>query len=184
MAAGGRDPLSSQFLVVLGDASPHSADGFGSCADSPPDDFGRNAVAGGGDDLTTTATINGLIANDITLLMIRYTTGGVSVALQCCDDMASATGGEAVDDTGAGTIGAFIVDNAELVPYTADLVVSAGCEIGFSFNPAFPTDPLTGPQVIEFVGRSPHPRPSACTRARSPRSTTPVGRPVPSRPST
>ncbi len=26
VAAGGRDPLASQFLVVLGDASPHSAD--------------------------------------------------------------------------------------------------------------------------------------------------------------
>ena len=33
VAAGGRDPLASQFLVVLGDAAPHSADGFGSCPD-------------------------------------------------------------------------------------------------------------------------------------------------------
>ena len=48
-------------------------------------------------------------------------------------------------------IGPFIVANAKLVPYTADLVVSAGCPIGFSFNPAFPTAPLTGPQVIPFV---------------------------------
>ena len=57
----------------------------------------------------------------------------------------------AVNDTGAGTIGPFIIDNAELVPYTADLVVSAGCPIGFSFNPAFPIGMLTGPQVIPFV---------------------------------
>ena len=28
VAAGGRDPLASQFLVVLGDAAPHSATGF------------------------------------------------------------------------------------------------------------------------------------------------------------
>ncbi len=47
VAAGGRDPLASQFLVVLGDASPHSADGFDSCADTPPNDFGRDAAAGG-----------------------------------------------------------------------------------------------------------------------------------------
>jgi hypothetical protein len=151
VAAGGRDPLASQFLVVLGDAAPHSEDGFGSCDDAPPDDFGRDAAPGGGDDLTTADTINGLINNDITLLMIRYTTGGVSVLLPCYDDMASATGGTAVDDSGAGTIGPFIIANAELVPYTADLVVSAGCPIGFSFNPAFPTGMLTGPQVIPFV---------------------------------
>jgi len=151
VAAGGRDPLASQFLVVLGDATPHSADGFGSCLDAPPNDFGRDAAAGGGDDLTTTATINGLIANDITLLMIRYTTGGVSVALQCYDDMASATGGTAVDDSGAGSIGPFIIANANLVPYSADLVVSTGCQIGFSFNPTFPTGMLTGPHTIPFV---------------------------------
>ncbi|HEY8988269.1 MAG TPA: vWA domain-containing protein, partial [Candidatus Limnocylindrales bacterium] len=30
VAAGGRDPLASQFLIVLGDATPHSATGYGS----------------------------------------------------------------------------------------------------------------------------------------------------------
>jgi hypothetical protein len=151
VALGGRDPLASQFLVVLGDAAPHSATGFGSCPDAPPDDFGRDGVAGGGDDLTTAATIAGLSANDIALLMIRYTTGGVSVSLSCYNDMATATGGTAVDDSGAGTIGPFIIANATLVPYTADLVVSAGCPIGFSFSPSFPTGSLTGPQTIPFV---------------------------------
>ena len=151
VASGGRDPLASQFLVVLGDATPHSATGFGSCANAPPDDFGRDAAPGGGDDLTTAATLAGLSANKITLLMIRYTTGGVSVALPCYVDMATATGGTAVDDSGAGTIGPFIIANAKLVPYTADLVVSSGCPIGFSFNPAFPTGSLTGPQTIPFV---------------------------------
>lgn len=151
VASGGRDPLASQFLVVLGDATPHSATGFGSCANAPPDDFGRDGAPGGGDDLTTAATIAGLQANKITLLMIRYTTGGVSVLLPCYTDMATATGGTAVDDSGAGTIGPFIVANAKLVPYSADLVVSAGCPIGFSFNPAFPTGSLTGPQSIPFV---------------------------------
>jgi hypothetical protein len=151
VALGGRDPLASQFLVVLGDATPHSATGFAPCLDAPPDDFGRDGLAGGGDDLTTAATIAGLSANNITLLMIRYTTGNVSVLLPCYDAMATATGGTAVDDSGAGSIGPFIVANAKLVPYTADLVVSAGCPIGFAFNPTFPTGPLTGPQVVPVV---------------------------------
>ena len=151
VAAGGRDPLASQFLVVLGDAGPHSSTAYGSCPAAPPDDFGPDGLPGGGDDLDTTTAINGLIANNITLLMIRYTTGGVSVALSCYSDMATATGGTAVNDSGAGTIGPFIIANAKLVPYTADLAVSAGCPIGFSFNPVFPTGSLTGPQVIPFV---------------------------------
>ena len=151
VASGGRDPLASRFLVVLGDAAPHSAVGFGSCPNAPPDDFGRDAAAGGGDDLTTSGTLAGLTANSITLLMVRYTTAGASVALSCYQDMANATGGTAVDDTGAGMIGPFIVTNAKLVPYTADLVVSASCPIGFSFNPAFPTAPMTGSAVIPFV---------------------------------
>lgn len=150
-ASGGRDPLASQFLVVLGDATPHSATGFGSCVNAPPDDFGRDGAPGGGDDLSAAATLAGLSANDITLLMIRYTTGGVSVLLPCYLDMATATGGTAVDDGGAGSIGPFIIANATATPYTADLVVSAGCPIGFSFNPAFPTGTLTGPQSIPFV---------------------------------
>ena len=150
-ALGGRDPLASQFLIVLGDATPHSATGFAPCVKAPPDDFGRDGVAGGGDDLTTAATIAGLATNGITMLMIRYPTGGVSVLLPCYQAMAAATNGTAVDDSGAGTIGAFIVNNAKLVPYTANLVVSAGCPIGFAFNPTFPTGPLTGPQSIPFI---------------------------------
>ena len=151
VAAGGRDPLASQFLVVLGDATPHSATGFAPCVNAPPDDFGRDGLAGGGDDLSTATTIAGLVTNNITLLMIRYTTGGVSVLLPCYQAMAAATGGTAVDGSGAGSIGPFIIANAKLVPYTADLTVSAGCPIGFSFNPAFPTAPLTGPQSVPFV---------------------------------
>lgn len=146
-----RDPLASQFIVVLGDAEPHSATSFGSCPAEPPADFGRNGVAGGGDDLNTSDTIAGLNANNITLSMIRYTTGGVSVSLSCYQDMASATGGTAVDDSGAGTIGPFIIANAQAVPYTVNLQVSAGCPIGFSFAPPFPQGPFTGPQTIPFV---------------------------------
>ncbi|MEP6640011.1 MAG: post-COAP-1 domain-containing protein [Chloroflexota bacterium] len=151
VAAGGRDPLASQFLVVLGDATPHSSTAYGSCLAAPPNDLGRDGAPGGGDDLDALAAIGGLIANNITLLMIRYTTGSVSVSLSCYNDLGTATGGTAVNDSGAGTIGPLIVANAKLVPYTADLVVSAGCPIGFSFNPTFPTGMLTGPQTVPFV---------------------------------
>ncbi len=146
-----RDPLATQFLVVLGDAPPHSATAFGSCPAAPPNDLGRDGIAGTSDDLDTTTAINGLIANKIHLAMIRYTTGGVSVSLSCYQDMANATGGTAVNDSGAGTIGPFIISNAQAVPYTVSLQVSAGCPIGFAFNPAFPQGPFTGSQTLPFT---------------------------------
>jgi hypothetical protein len=147
-----RDPLATQFMVVLGDAEPHSATAFGSCPARPPADFGRDGLAGGGDDLNTSDTIAGLTANDITLLMIRYTTGGLSVSLSCYQDMANATGGTAVDNSAAPSIGGFIIDNAQEVPYTVDLEISpVGCPIGFSFAPAPSYGPFTGEQTIAFT---------------------------------
>jgi hypothetical protein len=147
-----RDPLATQFLVVLGDAAPHSASSFMSCPAAPPNDLGRDGIPGTADDLDTTTAINGLIANQIHLAMIRYTTGGVSVSLSCYQDMANATGGTAVNDSGAGTIGPFIVSTAQAVPYSVNLQVApASCPIGFSFNPAFPQGPFTGPQTLPFV---------------------------------
>jgi hypothetical protein len=147
-----RDPLASQFLVVLGDAAPHSATAFGSCPASPPDDFGRNGVAGGGDDLDTATTIAGLNAASIDLLMIRYTTGGLSVSLSCYQDMANATGGTAVDSSSAPSIGNFIIANAEATPYTVDLAVAGQCPpVGLTFNPAPPYGPFAGEQTILFT---------------------------------
>jgi hypothetical protein len=146
-----RDPLATQFLVVLGDAAPHSATSFGSCPAEPPSDFGRDGLGGTADDLDTSTTIAGLNAADITLLMIRYTTGGVSVALSCYQDLAGATGGTAVDSSAAPSIGAFIVANAQAVPYTVNLQVSPGCPIGFAFSPAPPYGPFSGPQMVSFT---------------------------------
>jgi hypothetical protein len=146
-----RDPLATQFLVVLGDAAPHSSTAFGSCPASPPDDLGRDGLSGTSDDLDTTTTINGLVTNKIHLAMIRYISALTSVSLSCYQDMANATGGTAVDDSGAGTIGPFIIANAQAVPYTVNLQVSAGCPIGFSFAPPFPQGPFTGPQTIPFT---------------------------------
>jgi hypothetical protein len=132
-----RDPLATQFLVVLGDAAPHSASAFNSCPAAPPNDLGRDGVPGTPDDLDTTTAINGLIANNIHLAMIRYTTGGVSVSLSCYQDMANATGGTAVNDSGAGTIGPFIIANAQAVPYTVNLQVApAGLPDRVQLQPA------------------------------------------------
>lgn len=146
-----RDPLATQFMVVLGDAAPHSSTAFGSCPASPPDDLGRDGLSGTSDDLDTTTAINGLVTNHIHLAMIRYISALTSVSLSCYQDMANATGGTAVDDSGAGTIGPFIIANAQAVPYTVNLEVSAGCPIGFSFAPPFPQGPFTGPQTIGFT---------------------------------
>jgi hypothetical protein len=146
-----RDPLATQFMVVLGDAAPHSSTAFGACPASPPDDLGRDGLSGTSDDLDTTTAINGLVTNHIHLAMIRYISALTSVSLSCYQDMANATGGTAVDDSGAGTIGPFIIANAQAVPYTVNLEVSAGCPIGFSFAPPFPQGPFTGPQTIGFT---------------------------------
>jgi hypothetical protein len=146
-----RESLASQFLVVLGDAEPHSATAFGSCPARPPADFGRDGVAGGGDDLNTSQTIAGLNAANIDLLMIRYTTGGVSVSLSCYKDMANATGGTAVDNSAAPSIGQFIITNAQATRYTVDLQVSPGCPITFSFSPNPPFGPYSGPSTTTFT---------------------------------
>lgn len=144
-----RNPNATQFLVVLGDAVPHSASAFGACPAAPPDDFGRDNAAGGGDDLNTLLTLLGLDANNITLLMMRY--GSSSTVLACYEDMADFTGGDAVPSGGAGAISAFIIANAAATPYTVGLAVSPGCPIGFSFSPAPPYGPFTGPSHPTFT---------------------------------
>jgi hypothetical protein len=105
----------------------------------------------GGDDLDTTVTIPGLAAADIKLLMIRYLSSGLTVTLQCYEDLAAATGGDAVDSTHAGDIDDFIIAEAEQVPYTVNLMVSPACPLGITFNPAPPYGPFTGPQDIPFT---------------------------------
>lgn len=148
-----RDPQATQFLVVLGDAEPHSATAFGSCPAHPPSDFGRNGVPGGGDDLDTTTTIPALAAAHIKLLMIRYLSAGLTASLACYHDMATATGGTAVDSTNAGEMDNIIINGAAAVPYTVSLQVSAGCALGIGFSPPNPPPygPFSGPQNINFT---------------------------------
>ena len=56
--------------------------------------------------------------------MIRYTTGGVSVALSCYQDLAAATGGSAVDDSGAGTIvGSLVLASVGNVTHTGRVML-------------------------------------------------------------
>ena len=144
------DPQAVRFLVVLGDALPHSATAFGSCPAAPPDDFGRNGVAGGGDDLNTTAGINALNTDDITLLMIAYSPG----VLPCYTSLAGATTGSAVVGGGGASLATQIVNlvlTAAASIDTVDLVVSPGCPLSISFSPAPPYGPLTAPMTISFT---------------------------------
>lgn len=144
------DPQAVRFLVVLGDALPHSATAFGSCPAAPPDDFGRNGVAGGGDDLNTTAGINALNTDDITLLMIAYSPG----VLPCYTSLAGATTGSAVVGGGGASLATQIVNlvlTAAASIDTVDLVVSPGCPLSISFSPAPPYGPLTAPVTISFT---------------------------------
>lgn len=145
-----RDAQATQFLVVLADNVPHSMTTYGACPSTAPlSDPGRNGIneSGAGDDLDTAETILGLTANGITLLYIDYG----AFALSCHEAMAAGTGGDAVPSSAAPDIAAFIIANAELVPYTVNLEVSAGCQIGFDFGGAFPTSSHTGEQTIPFV---------------------------------
>ena len=148
-----RDPLATRFLVMLADDRPHSTTTFGSCANTGTlSDPGRNGVneSGGGDDLETQETIDGLNADDHTLLYISYI-GGAS-ALPCHESLAAATGGDAVADEDAEDIGAFIVAQAELVPYSVNLAVGGQCPpVGLTFNPVPPYGPFTGEQTILFT---------------------------------
>ena len=156
-----RDADATRFLVVLADNVPHSTVAFGDCpatidADGTPlSDPGRNGVneEGAGDDIETPDAIDGLNADDHTLLYISYNRGSPlgSAVHPCHEDLAVATGGVAVASNDAEDIGAFIIEQAQETPYTVDLEISAGCEIGFSFDPAPPYGPFTGEQTILFT---------------------------------
>lgn len=148
-----RDPEATRFLVMLADDRPHSTTSFGSCANTGSfSDPGRNGIneSGAGDDLETQETIDGLNADDHTLLYISYVAG--ASALPCHEDLAAATGGDAVPDEEAEDIGAFIIAQAELVPYSVSLAVAGQCPpVGVSFTPAPPYGPFTGEQTISFT---------------------------------
>ena len=147
-----RDADASRFLVVLADNVPHGVAAFEDCpATGILSDPGRNGVneSGAGDDIETLEALNGLNADDHTLLYISY--GASTTAHPCHVDMAEETGGVAVADEDAEDIGAFIIEQAQETPYFVDLEISAGCQIGFEFDPDFPQGPFTGEQTIEFV---------------------------------
>jgi hypothetical protein len=145
-------PQAVRFLVVLGDAPPHDATQTAApaCGSWPPTDFGRNNVAGGGDDIETEAALAGLVANNITLLMIRYNN---SIPLGCFQELAQTTGGQAVNAGGAGTLSNLIVQLVEEEAAEIDqveLVVSPGCPLAISFDPPPPYGPFTAPVDILF----------------------------------
>lgn len=148
------NPQAVRFLVVLGDAPPHDATQTAApaCGDRPPTDFGRDNVGGTPDDIESEAAVAGLVANNITLLMIRYND---FIPLGCFQELANPTGGQAVDAGGAGTLSGIIVALVEEESAEIDevrLVVSAGCPLAISFNPPNPPPygPFTAPVDIQF----------------------------------
>jgi hypothetical protein len=150
-----RDPEATRFLVMLADNVPHSRAAFGACPSTAPlSDPGRDNLNGTADDIETPAAIAGLNADDHILLYISYIFG--SGTLACHEDLAHATGGEAVADEDADDIAVFIIDQAQEVEYEVDLVVSGPlCQtpagLNISFSPAPPYGPFTGPQHVDFV---------------------------------
>lgn len=155
-----RNAAAVRFLVVLGDAAPHSATAFGNCPAAPPADLGRDEAPGGGDDLNTTATIAGLNADDTTLFMIHYQHFNTSTTLACYDSLAAATGGDAVSGGGASNLSQLIIDGIRAASASIDevqLVVSgSGCQTPAGLNITFsppnppPYGPFTAPVDIQF----------------------------------
>lgn len=135
-----RNPDAVQFLVVLGDAPPHNSPPAAvapACGDQPPADPG----------MTSDTEINGLVANEITLLMINY--GGV---LSCYQQLSGGTGGTAVN--AGGDLSSDIINQINAAAAHIDsvqLVVSAGCPLGITFNPPPPYGPLTAPVDVNFT---------------------------------
>src|SRR5439155_8252386 len=151
-----RNPKAVQFLVVLGDAPPHdpnqASTGFPTCGNRPPVDPGRDMIAGTPDDLHTADTIAGLSANNITLLMIRYST---FIPLGCYKELATPTGGDAVNAGSGSSLSAEIVSlvNARAAQINqVDLEVSCSPPgLSISFSPPPPYGPFTAPVDIPFV---------------------------------
>jgi hypothetical protein len=147
---GSRNALAERFLVVLGDAPPHDATQTQStaCGDRPPTDFGRNNVAGGGDDIETEAAIAGLIADDTTLLMIRYSN---FIPLGCYSGLANPTGGTAVN-AGADLSGTIIAQIREAAAHIDEvhLEVVGPCSLEISFSPSSYTN-VTAPVDLHFT---------------------------------
>jgi Mg-chelatase subunit ChlD len=139
-----RNPDAVQFLVVLGDAPPHNSPAptvAPACGNQPPADPG----------ITSDSEIAGLNANDITLLMIHFSTP-VNIPIACYQQLTGATGGTAVESGGdlSGEIISQIQAAAAHID-TVNLVVSGACPpVGISFSPAPPYGPFTAPVDIQF----------------------------------
>ncbi len=151
------NPQPLKFLIVLGDAPPHdpTQTAAPSCGDQPPVDPGRDGIVGTADDLETEAVTAGLNANSINLFMVFYNTG--NIPFQCYEQLVVAAGGTEFDVVFGGSAGALSNELVQAVLNKAseirriNLVVSPGCPLTFSFNPAFPRGPFTAPVNINFV---------------------------------
>jgi Mg-chelatase subunit ChlD len=146
-----RNADAVQFLVVLGDAPPHNSPASATapaCGNQPPAD-----PAG----MTSTTEIAGLNANDITLLMIHYSTPG-NIPIACYQQLSGATGGTAVESGGdlSGEIIGQIQASAAHIDQVRLVVSGVGCQtpagLNITFNPPNPPPygPFTAPVDIPF----------------------------------
>jgi Mg-chelatase subunit ChlD len=140
-----RNPNAVQFLVVLGDAPPHNSPAptvAPSCGNQPPADAG----------ITSDSEIAGLNANDITLLMIHFSTP-VNIPIACYNELTGATGGTAVES--GGDLSGEIISQIQAAAAHIDsvnFVVSGACPpVGLTFSPTPPYGPFTAPVNIPFV---------------------------------
>jgi len=140
-----RNQNAVQFLVVLGDAPPHNSPAptvAPSCGNQPPADVG----------ITSDSEIAGLNANDITLLMIHFSTP-VNIPIACYNELTGATGGTAIES--GGDLSGEIISQIQAAAAHIDsvnLVLSGACPpVGVTFNPTTPYGPFTAPVDIPFV---------------------------------
>ncbi len=149
--AASRNANAVQFLVVLGDAPPHNVPAppiSPTCGNQPPADAG----------ITSNSEIAALNANEITLLMIHFSTEG-SIPISCYNGLAGATGGTAVESGGdlSGEIISQIQAAAAHIDEVVLTVTGVGCQtpagLRVTFNPPNPPayGPFTAPVDINFT---------------------------------
>jgi Mg-chelatase subunit ChlD len=136
-----RNPAAVQFLVVLGDAPPHNVPApvtAPACGSQSPADAGINSDT----------EVARLVANDITLLMIRYST---FIPLACYQQLADDTGGTAVN--AGGDLSDDIISQIQQAASHLDevhLAVVGPCALDITFSPASYTN-VTAPADLHFT---------------------------------
>jgi hypothetical protein len=160
-------PGAPRFLIVLSDDIPHDTaqnnpplSPFTACANTSATDPGRDGAVGGGDDLTTKATLDGLKANNTNVSFVTYNPGlGTTGTTECHEQMALYTGGLQVThdttDSLADQIVALVkqaaakVDQVQLVGEAID-EGTPSCANWLTFSPPLPYGPFIAPRDVPY----------------------------------